>query len=160
MESWNKRNLNQITNSNIDFVQDNHSVSAKGVLRGMHYQLNPIPQGKLVRCISGKIYDVIIDIRKNSPTFKDWAGVYLDSQYYEQLWIPVGFAHGFLTISNKAEVLYKATNFWSKECEQSIHWDDPTISISWPQIDTNLCISEKDNKAPKFHEKAKTDFFQ
>ena len=160
MESWNKKDLNQLTNSNIDFVQDNHSSSTKGVLRGMHYQVDPVPQGKLVRCVSGKIYDVIIDIRKSSPTFKSWAGVFLDSKDHEQLWIPVGFAHGFLTISNTAEVLYKATNFWSAECEQSICWNDPTISIDWPKIDKNLCISEKDNSAQKFNEKLKTNFFQ
>ena len=159
MESWNKRDFDQLTNNNINFVQDNHSSSTKGVLRGMHYQLDPMSQGKLVRCVSGEIYDVIIDIRKNSPTYKDWIGVYLDSIVHEQLWIPVGFAHGFLTTSKKADVLYKATNFWSAECEQSILWNDPSISVDWPQIDTDICISEKDKKAPKFNEKAKIDLF-
>ena len=100
----------------------------------MHYQLNPYAQGKLVRCISGEIFDVAVDIRINSPTFGKYVGKFLSSENYLQLWIPEGFAHGFLTISEKAEVLYKTTNFWDKNSERSIKWDDPTINIEWPEI--------------------------
>ena len=106
-------------------------------MRGLHYQLNPYAQGKLVRCISGEIFDVAVDIRINSPTFGKYAGEFLSSENFLQLWIPEGFAHGFLTISEKAEVVYKTTNFWDKNSERSIKWDDPLINIEWPEIILN-----------------------
>lgn len=114
------------------FVQDNHSRSSRGVLRGLHYQLPPHPQGKLVRCIVGEIFDVAVDIRRSSPTFGQWVGAVLSSENHQQLWVPEGFAHGFLTLSEHAEVLYKTTDFWSQECERAIRWDDPQVAIAWP----------------------------
>jgi dTDP-4-dehydrorhamnose 3,5-epimerase len=114
------------------FVQDNHSRSSRGVLRGLHYQLPPHPQGKLVRCIVGEIFDVAVDIRRSSPTFGQWVGAVLSSDNQQQLWVPEGFAHGFLTLSGHAEVLYKTTDFWSKDCEGAIRWDDPQVAIAWP----------------------------
>ena len=115
------------------FVQDNHSRSAQGVLRGLHYQLPPHPQGKLVRCVVGEIFDVAVDLRRSSASFGHWAGAVLSAQNQQQLWVPPGFAHGFLTLSEQAEVLYKTTDFWSKDCERSLRWDDPDLAIDWPQ---------------------------
>ncbi len=158
LESWNKNEWYKILNSKnqdkIDFVQDNHSRSSKGVLRGLHFQINPVPQGKLVRCISGEIYDVAVDIRKKSKTFCQWTGVFLSSKNKSQLWIPPGFAHGFLTLSDFAEVAYKTTDYWNKECEKSLFWDDKNISIKWPidLVDRNIILSDKDKKAPKINE--------
>ena len=114
------------------FAQDNHSRSSRGVLRGLHYQLPPHPQGKLVRCVVGEIFDVAVDIRRSSPTFGQWVGALLSSENHQQLWVPAGFAHGFLTLSEHAEVLYKTTDFWSKDCEGAIRWDDPQVAITWP----------------------------
>ena len=114
------------------FVQDNHSRSSRGVLRGLHYQLPPHPQGKLVRCVVGEIFDVAVDIRRSSPTFGQWVGAVLSGENHQQLWVPAGFAHGFLTLSEHAEVLYKTTDFWSKDCEGAIRWDDPQLAIRWP----------------------------
>ena len=111
-ESWNKKFFDRQINSKVNFVQDNHSSSSKGVLRGLHYQINPFPQGKLVRCISGEIFDVAVDLRKNSKTFGNWFGVNLSSENMKQFWLPEGFAHGFLTISDYAEVFYKTRDFW------------------------------------------------
>ncbi len=145
-ESWNQKKFNEIIESNEIFVQDNHSLSYKGVLRGMHYQRAPMGQGKLLRCIKGKIFDVIIDIRKDSQTNMKWIGLELDSNNHEQLWIPKGFAHGFLTLTDEAEVQYKTTEYWSKEHEETIKWDDPKIAIKWPKVKL-LKVSEKDNSA-------------
>ena len=152
-ESWNKSVFNKKINSEVNFVQDNHSSSIKGVLRGLHYQTKPFPQGKLVRCISGKIFDVAVDLRNNSKTFGNWFGVELSSKNKKQLWIPEGFAHGFLTISNSAEVLYKTTHYWNKDCEKSIRWDDKTLDIKWPLYKVNRefpLISIKDEEAKNF----------
>ena len=113
-ESWNKESFFKLTNKNLNFVQDNHSKSSIGVLRGLHYQLNPYPQGKLVRCIKGSIFDVIVDLRIESKTFSKWAGVVLSQDNFKELWIPEGFGHGFLTMSDTAEVVYKTTNYWQK----------------------------------------------
>ncbi len=146
-ESWNQKEFNQLIGSNIIFVQDNHSLSFRGVLRGMHYQKAPMSQGKLLRCIKGKIFDVIVDIRENSPTYMKWKGLELFENDHKQLWIPKGFAHGFLTLSNKAEVQYKTTEYWSKKHEETIKWDDPKISINWPIIEKFPSTSEKDNSA-------------
>ena len=147
-ESWNKKEFNTFTNQQIEFVQDNHSVSELGVLRGMHYQLNPNAQGKLVRCIYGSIFDVIVDLRINSPTFSKWAGLELSSKNLSQLWVPIGFAHGFLTLTRKAEVLYKTTNFWNKFSERSIKWNDPQVNINWPIKNLDIILSEKDKNSP------------
>jgi dTDP-4-dehydrorhamnose 3,5-epimerase len=114
------------------FVQDNHSQSKAGVLRGLHYQLPPQPQGKLVRVVRGAAFDVAVDIRKGSPTFGQWVGVQLDATNKRQLWIPEGYAHGFVALEDDTHFLYKTTDVWSKECERSILWNDPAIAIQWP----------------------------
>ena len=165
-ESWNKKNLYEIFKDNDQkeaiFVQDNHSKSTKGVLRGLHYQRNPIPQGKLVRCIKGEIFDVAVDIRKKSETYGSWVSAYLNSDNKHQLWIPEGFAHGFLTMSETAEVAYKTTNYWDKNCERSIIWEDKDINIKWP-IENNkslsILLSEKDKKGMKLCELKDEDLF-
>ena len=147
MESWNQLDFNQAIGKEIRFVQDNHSFSKEGVIRGLHYQLDPHKQGKLVRCISGEIYDVVVDIRKESKNFGNWAGVYLDDQKYHQLWVPEGFAHGFLSLRDSTEVLYKTTRFWSNISERTIHWDDKELSINWPNKNKISLISKKDSEA-------------
>lgn len=152
-ESWNVKTFKEISKKeDICFVQDNHSKSSIGVLRGLHYQLPPFAQGKLVRCTLGEIYDVAIDLRKNSLTFGESISVKLSSNNKNQFWIPEGFAHGFLTLSNVAEVQYKATNFWNKSSERSIKWNDKDLKIDWPtkeigeeQIKTN----QKDSNGKK-----------
>ena len=166
MESWNSNDWKNIMEKSKQefnlFLQDNHSKSSIGVLRGLHYQLNPYAQGKLVRCISGEIFDVAVDIRINSPTFGKYVGEFLSSENYLQLWIPEGFAHGFLTISEKAEVVYKTTNFWDKNSERSIKWDDPSINIEWPEIilkNNKILISPKDSQAPLLSEVNSKDLF-
>ncbi|BBS16419.1 dTDP-4-dehydrorhamnose 3,5-epimerase [Aeromonas caviae] len=144
-ESFNQKLFDEAVGSNVKFVQDNHSKSSKGVLRGLHYQLAPFCQGKLVRCISGEVFDVAVDIRKNSATFGQWVGVSLSAENKRQLWIPEGFAHGFVTLSETAEFLYKTTNYYSPECDRGIIWNDPNINIEWPEMD-ELLLSEKDQK--------------
>ncbi len=131
-ESWNQRRFDAAVGTPTTFVQDNHSRSSFGVLRGLHYQLEPEPQGKLVRCTSGTIFDVAVDMRRLSPTFGQWVAAELSAGNQQQLWVPVGFAHGFLTLSESAEVLYKASGFWSKACERSLRWNDPEVAIAWP----------------------------
>jgi dTDP-4-dehydrorhamnose 3,5-epimerase len=157
LESWNQRTFAEILEADCQpvsgFVQDNHSRSVHGVMRGLHYQLPPRAQGKLVRCVLGEIFDVAVDFRLGSTTFGCWTSAWLDSVKHQQLWIPSGFAHGFLTLSDQAEVLYKATNFWSREYERNVRWDDPHIAIAWPlkmlEV-SNPLISEKDAGAPLF----------
>ena len=152
-ESWNVKTFKKILKKeDICFVQDNHSKSSIGVLRGLHYQLPPFAQGKLVRCTLGEIYDVALDLRKDSYTFGESIAVKLSSNNKKQFWIPEGFAHGFLTLSNFAEVQYKATNFWNKSSERSIKWNDKDLKIDWPtkeigeeQIKTN----QKDSNGKK-----------
>lgn len=131
------------------FVQDNHSCSRQGVLRGLHYQRSPHPQGKLVRCVSGEILDVAVDLRRSSPTFGQWVAARLSARNYQQLWVPAGFAHGFLTLSAQAEVLYKTTDVWNRDCERAIRWDDPQLAIVWSNaaIPTPV-LSDKDAQAP------------
>ena len=149
-ESWNQRTFETLAGPGA-FVQDNHSRSAKGVLRGLHYQLPPNPQGKLVRCVLGEICDVAVDLRRSSPTFRHWVGARLSASNHQQLWVPAGFAHGFLTLSDQAEVLYKTSDYWSKECERAIRWDDPELAIAWPLAalgGTTPQLSEKDGEAP------------
>jgi dTDP-4-dehydrorhamnose 3,5-epimerase len=149
-ESWNERTFNSILGKHISFKQDNISQSFKGVLRGLHYQLKPESQGKLVRCSYGSIFDVAVDIRKESKTFGKWISAELSSENKKQLWIPVGFAHGFLTISDHAEVNYKATGFWNKDCEHTIRWNDKDLKITWPikEFGFETIINEKDASAP------------
>ena len=149
-ESWNQQAFNAAAGDTA-FVQDNHSRSSRGVLRGLHYQLPPHPQGKLVRCVLGEIFDVAVDIRRSSPTFGQWVGSVLSADNKQQLWVPAGFAHGFLTLSEQAEVLYKTTDFWSRECERAIRWDDPQLGIVWPLealAGAEPQLSEKDAVAP------------
>ena len=154
-ESWNQKDWEDILKINnqspVSFVQDNHSKSSKGVLRGLHFQRNPNPQGKLVRCINGEIFDIAVDLRKASKTFGKWTGINLSDKNKNQFWIPEGFAHGFLTLSETAEVLYKTSNYWSRECEISILWNDPELKIEWPleSIKSNVILSEKDKYAKK-----------
>jgi len=146
-ESWNKALFEKNINKETNFVQDNHSKSKYGVLRGLHYQLEPYSQGKLVRCIKGEIFDVIVDLRKDSETFCCWSGVYLGETNFKMLWIPSGFAHGFLTMSKYAEITYKTTDYWKKEFERSILWNDIKVGIKWPIDDLNLkypIMSKKD----------------
>lgn len=145
-ESFNQRVFNEAVGKDIYFVQDNHSYSTKGVLRGLHYQIAPHAQGKLVRIISGEVFDVAVDIREGSPTFGKWFGVNLSAQNKRQLWIPAGFAHGFLTLSNTAEMHYKTTDYYAPACDRSILWNDPTINIQWPAeiAENSLIISSKD----------------
>lgn len=149
-EAWNQRTFADLTGYQGPFVQDNHSTSAQGVLRGIHYQL-PNPQGKLVRCIAGEIWDVAVDLRRSSPTFREWRGWTLSVDNRRQLWIPEGFGHGFVTISDEAQVLYKATAFYDPDGDRSIGWDDPDLGIDWP-LDTDPILSEKDERAPTLRE--------
>ncbi len=141
-ESFNARRFAELTGINKHFVQDNHSKSAKNVLRGLHYQIRQ-PQGKLVRVVAGEVFDVAVDIRKNSPTFGRWVGVTLSEDNKRQFWIPEGFAHGFVVTSESAEFLYKTTDYWAPEHERSILWNDPAIGIQWP-IDAEPVLSGKD----------------
>ena len=147
-ESFNARVFAENTGENVQFVQDNHSKSSRGVLRGLHYQLGK-PQGKLVRVIEGAIFDVAVDIRRGSSSFGQWVGVELTADTKKQLWVPPDFAHGFVVISESAQVLYKTTDFYSQEHERSIIWNDETIAISWPDFGTSPVLSPKDAAAPK-----------
>ena len=134
-ESFNQKVFESTTGLKRAFVQDNHSKSQKGVLRGLHYQLPPMAQGKLVRVTQGEVFDVAVDVRKSSATFGQWVGVILSSENNRQLWVPEGFAHGFYTLSDTAEFLYKTTNFYSPQHEASLIWNDETIGIDWPLYD-------------------------
>ena len=131
MESFNRRSWLSATGLDCEFVQDNHSRSARGVLRGLHYQISQ-PQGKLVRVVAGEVFDVAVDVRRSSPTFGKWAGVRLSAENKLQLWVPPGFAHGFMVLSEEADFLYKATDFYAPEHERAIIWNDPDIGIEWP----------------------------
>ncbi|MFH0288651.1 dTDP-4-dehydrorhamnose 3,5-epimerase [Vibrio owensii] len=146
METWNHKQFEeQVTGKPTNFVQDNHSKSKKGILRGLHYQTENT-QGKLVRVVSGEVFDVAVDIRRNSSTYGQWVGVYLSADNRRQLWIPEGFAHGFYVTSNEAEFVYKCTDYYNPKSEISIKWDDPKINILWPLLGTPT-LSEKDNNA-------------
>lgn len=149
-ESFNQKGFEEAVGHKISFVQDNHSRSVKGVLRGLHYQLPPKAQGKLVRVIQGEVFDVAVDLRQSSPTFGKWASEILSSDNKKQLWIPEGFAHGFLTLSDSAEFLYKVTDFYSAEHERNIRWNDKTIGIKWPAL--NVSLSKKDQNAKLFED--------
>ena len=165
-ESWNQRAFAAALEDDGQpvpaFVQDNHSRSSSGVLRGLHYQLSPHPQGKLVRCVLGEIFDVAVDLRRSSATFGQWVGATLSAANHQQLWVPAGFAHGFLTLSEHAEVLYKTTDFWSRDCERAIRWDDPQLSISWESLagtTSSPFLSDKDSVAPLLAELSPADLF-
>jgi dTDP-4-dehydrorhamnose 3,5-epimerase len=144
-ESFNERTFAEQTGIKAQFVQDNHSKSAKGVLRGLHYQIQQA-QGKLVRVVAGEVFDVAVDIRKHSPTFGQWVGLLLSAENKRQMWIPQGFAHGFLVISESAEFLYKTTDYYAPEFERSIIWNDPAIGIQWP-VEYEPNLSNKDKAA-------------
>ena len=148
-ESFNAREFTNATGLSPDFVQDNHSKSQRGVLRGLHYQLPPHAQGKLVRVVHGEVFDVAVDIRKSSPNFGKWVGALLSAENKRQLWIPPGFAHGFITLSDNAEFLYKTTNLYVPESERCIKWDDKDIGIEWP-YDGDPCLSGKDQCGTAF----------
>lgn len=147
-ESFNQKAFNEATDQDVIFVQDNHSRSAKGVLRGLHYQINQ-PQGKLVRVVRGAVFDVAVDIRKSSPTFGKWVGIELSEENHRQLWVPPGFAHGFVVTSESADFLYKTTNYYAPEHERCIAWDDPAIGIQWP-ADVVPHLSAKDMLGKSF----------
>ncbi len=150
-ESYNARIFARATGQNPDFVQDNHSRSRQGVLRGLHYQLPPHAQGKLLRVIQGEIFDVAVDIRRYSPTFGQWVGKRLSAENRRMLWVPPGFAHGFITLSESAELLYKTTDFYAPESERCILWNDPDIGIDWPFPEVST-LSAKDQQGQTLHD--------
>ena len=141
-ESWNRRAFSKLAGRDVDFVQDNHSVSARGVLRGLHYQLRR-PQGKLVRVVAGEVFDVVVDLRRSSPTFGRWVGETLSAQNRRMMWVPEGFAHGFLVLSDLAEFLYKTTDYYAPEHERTLLWNDPAIGVTWP-LDGAPVLKPKD----------------
>ena len=149
-ESYNKKSFENITGVKTDFVQDNHSRSAHGVLRGLHYQIQQ-PQGKLVRVSHGEVLDVAVDLRKSSPTFGEWVSVLLSSDNKRQLWVPPGFAHGFVVLSNNAEFLYKTTDYYAPEHERCIRWDDAELGIDW-QLKGEPLVSDKDARGVSFQQ--------
>ena len=147
-ESFNQRAFNEAVGQPVDFVQDNHSRSAKGVLRGLHFQRPPHAQGKLVRVTQGSVFDVAVDIRPDSATFGRWVGVELSGANHRQMWIPAGLAHGFLVTSDSADFLYKTTDYYRPESEGSVRWDDPDLAIAWPLDGITPALSAKDAAAP------------
>ncbi len=157
-ESYNARTFRDLVGGSGDFVQDNHSRSARGVLRGLHYQIRH-PQGKLVRVLCGDIFDVAVDIRRGSPNFGKWVGVTLSSENRKQIWVPEGFAHGFVVMSEFAEVLYKTTDYWTPEHERSILWNDPDLAIEWPMAGVPV-LSAKDRAGKALREAELFDYAQ
>ncbi|MFN9571731.1 MAG: dTDP-4-dehydrorhamnose 3,5-epimerase [Betaproteobacteria bacterium] len=147
MESWNARTFAEATGLDVTFVQDNHSRSAKNVLRGIHYQLVK-PQGKLVRVVSGAVYDVAVDLRRSSPSFGKWIGVELSEQNKRQLWVPPGFGHAFLVLSEVADFLYKTTEYWIAQHDRSLRWNDPAVAVQWPLAGAVPQLAAKDAAAP------------
>lgn len=154
-ESFSQKHFEDVTGQSVSFVQDNHSSSRKGVVRGLHYQIPPRTQGKLVRVVQGEIFDVAVDLRKDSPHFGTWVGEILSAANRRQVWIPQGFAHGFQVLSDNAEVIYKVTDYWSATHERSLKWDDVAIGIAWPFPHAPL-LSDKDRLAPPL---SKADLF-
>ncbi|TSJ66695.1 dTDP-4-dehydrorhamnose 3,5-epimerase [Marinobacter vulgaris] len=150
-ESFNHRKFAEAVGEEVTFVQDNHSRSSRGVLRGIHFQIGEGAQGKLVRATVGEIFDVAVDLRRSSPTFGQWTGVHLSSENKKQLWVPAGFGHAFLVISEVAEVQYKVDAYWSPEYERSLRWDDPEVSIDWFKF-SNISLSDKDRNAASLTE--------
>ncbi|MDE1196031.1 MAG: dTDP-4-dehydrorhamnose 3,5-epimerase [Pseudomonas sp.] len=154
-ESFNQKVFEEVVGRPVQFLQDNHSRSVKGVLRGLHYQIKQ-PQGKLVRVTHGEVFDVAVDLRKGSSSFGKWVGVHLSAENKKQLWIPEGFAHGFIVLSESAEFLYKTTDYWAPEHERSLAWNDPTVAIQWP-FEGEPALSAKDQKAVLFEDADKFD---
>lgn len=152
MESFNQACFNESVGKEILFVQDNHSKSSKGVLRGMHYQLEPAAQGKLVRCTSGAVFDVAVDIRPQSKNYGEWVGLILSEENNLQFWIPEGFAHGFLVLTETAEFMYKTTNYYNPLFERGFAWNDSHVDIDWPEVE-NIVLSDKDKLQPLFDTK-------
>jgi len=152
LESWNKRVFDEAVGRAVEFVQDNHSRSVRGVLRGLHYQVEPKAQEKLITVMRGSILDVAVDIRRGSPTFGQWVSAILSDESREMLWVPAGFAHGFLVLSEFADVVYKTTNFYSPEHERCICWNDPSLAIDWPLDGRQPVVSEKDALGQQFDE--------
>ncbi|EOY1272559.1 dTDP-4-dehydrorhamnose 3,5-epimerase [Escherichia coli] len=150
-ESFNQKVFEEAVGRKVNFVQDNHSRSVKGVLRGLHFQIKPYSQAKLVRCVKGEVYDVAVDIRPESSTYCKWVGVFLSAQNKKQLWIPEGFAHGFVVVSDEAEFLYKTTNYYIPSAEGCIRWDDPALNIDWPMKTNELILSDKDKNAERYY---------
>ncbi len=150
MESFNERAFVEAVGRHVTFVQDNHSRSARGVLRGLHYQLTPSAQGKLVRVVSGAVFDVAVDMRRSSPTFGSWVGAELSATNHRQLWIPTGFAHGFMVLSETADFLYKTTDYYAPAAEASVRWNDPRLAIAWPDVGMAPVLSGKDAQAADF----------
>lgn len=150
-ESFNQRAFQEATGLHLTFVQDNHSRSVRSVLRGLHYQLPPKAQGKLVRVVAGEVFDVAVDLRRDSPTFGRWCGDYLSANNKRMLWIPPGFAHGFLVLSDYADFLYKTTDYYAPEYERTILWNDPDLAIDWPLTGTPI-LSAKDRAATRFRD--------
>jgi dTDP-4-dehydrorhamnose 3,5-epimerase len=148
METFNERVFRELTGVTLDFVQDNHSRSARNVLRGLHYQIQQ-PQGKLVRAVSGSVFDVAVDMRRSSPTYGQWFGAELTAQNKRQLWVPPGFAHGFVVMSDTADFLYKTTDYWAPEFERSLAWNDPTVGVAWP-VEGEPLLSAKDKSGAAF----------
>lgn len=149
LESFKQDLFNEATGTSYEFIQDNHSRSSKGVLRGLHYQLPPYAQGKLVRVITGAVFDVAVDIRRGSPTFGKWVGAELTAENHKQLWIPPGFAHGFVVLSDTADFVYKTTAYYAPQTDRGVLWNDAEIGIEWPQLDIPFSLSDKDQKQPR-----------
>ena len=147
-ESWNEQVFDHAVGHAVRFVQDNHSRSVRGVLRGMHFQLPPHTQGKLVRVVNGAVFDVAVDMRRSSPNFGRWDGIELSAENHRQLWVPPGFAHGFLVLSETADFLYKTTDYYAPQAEGCLRWDDPTVGINWPATSVAPMLADKDAKAP------------
>ncbi|QNK71059.1 dTDP-4-dehydrorhamnose 3,5-epimerase [Variovorax sp. PAMC26660] len=147
-ESFNQKAFDDAVGKHVEFVQDNHSRSVKGVLRGLHYQIQQ-PQGKLVRVVRGAVLDVVVDIRRKSPTFGQWVSQELSEENHKQFWVPKGFAHGFLVLSDTADFLYKTTDYYSPANERCIAWDDPEIAIVWPDLKTDFVLSAKDQSGKR-----------
>ena len=148
LESWNQQAFDQAVGKEVSFVQDNQSRSARGVLRGLHYQRPPHAQGKLVRVVQGRVFDVAVDLRRDSPRFGQWTGTELSSDNHRQLWIPPGFAHGFLVLSESADFLYKTTDYYAPGSEAGLAWNDPTVGIHWPLEGLTPLLADKDLRAP------------
>ena len=158
-ESYSEQDFQQATGLDVKFVQDNHSRSSKGVLRGLHYQLPPHAQGKLVRCVRGAVFDVAVDIRQSSPTFGQWAGVELSEDNHRQFWIPPGFAHGFVTLTDTADFLYKTTAYYAPSHDRGIAWNDPAVGIQWPELGMAPLLSAKDQAARRLADVSAGDLF-
>lgn len=151
-ESYNARTFREAVGLDVSFVQDNHSRSARGVLRGIHYQLPPFSQGKLVRVVQGRVWDVAVDLRRHSPTFGRWVGVELSEENQRQLWVPPGFGHGFVTLSDSADFLYKTTEYYAPSHDRAVRWDDPELAIDWPLDGLVPQLSAKDEAAKPLSE--------